>query len=755
MNKIAMMTVAHCVAYYKQVQADFAAACKFARNGKFIATMDFSINLDHYFTPTEDIRGYLADNNSRLHTGTIHSAVEVAVGIANKINIGLLGLVQCGKTPTLFVGGVLGCLLLHLKTGRYVQPIYLTPNVDTCTSQFQSKSLRLLDCISHMVVTYKGKSMTVGQYLLNLRQHNSMIIPQIKAVKYNTMNKVAFRKLSDQLDVLLRDNFVILPMSKKYKSLVETVVAASMQSDGHIVILRDESHYAIQEGGTNDQMFHDVDLYNLLGSRQPNRATAVMCSATNWASHHLTKIRVRISQGYTGLDYAYIKNELPCESGKSDSERFDTVAGDIAITNPEATSLNLFANITRNSDMVYMNPTWYSDENQFEKNRKNKKLPFKNHADYRKKMSQSLARCIIDVFNGECPSGKKRKHRGMLVRFCNNNIVMNSLLENLVRFLPDDIKVIKAYSADEYFTTVDDLLNNNGVAQSGRYIIFVTARGRMSDSFPRDCGFGLDFTSNTDCLAALIQGVYGRMCGYWKDPFVLLSHNNYQRVQKLIKDNYVPSGKLVNSISSKSQPVNLALNRFHREVESNPTIRKLFNEAQRYVDLATKKLGKTPITERGKTKYRLVLGERSMNKMGVNFWEKHLAKNADLIDQVLLQTYPGVTKSSKILRPNEKDEMGHFLKVCRGSLGPVLSVRTGGKNYHDHHGGKDKTTLFRQIVLRLEEIVDGNMIAPNGANVSFNLTAIYFPIYQLKNPPQDLGVNPSVASKIVNTRKAV
>ncbi len=137
------------------------------------------------------------------------------------------------------------------------------------------------------------------------------------------------------------------------------------------------------------------------------------------------------------------------------------------------------------------------------------------------------------------------------MRFSQDNATTGRLLKAIERRLENqNIVVVQGYNRS--FNTVQELLDMSGIGENHKYVVFVTAKGRMSDSFPADCGYGLDFTPRSDTWASLIQGILGRMFGYNKDPLVILSDANYNRVIKCQEEeDGLPSGKLLGGARTK------------------------------------------------------------------------------------------------------------------------------------------------------------------------------------------------------------
>jgi hypothetical protein len=730
--------------YYRTQQKIFTDACK----GK-----NFSVDVSPYLKgePSRSVMEALSDNNSRLHGETILTCIDIAERILAGENIGLLGLVQSGKTPSLFFGGLLSCVLIYLKTGIFAQPMYLTPNTENCWNQFRQKSRGIFACIRNMRVTYDGKSIGIEEYMDSLQNKRRHCIGDMLINRNSILGKKIAARVRQQIDAHLSASLhLILPMSQKYGSLIEIIVKTFKEEDLYLVMLRDESHYAIAEKSVNDRIFTDNELYELVNNNQ--RFQIVMCSATNWVALHLETVLLRVSDQYTGLDFAFFDTK---NANKATEEVYTSVAQGIGIKKPEICSISAYAQLTKNPDLAHVVPAWYKDEADFNKKKVKLSLPFADHAKYRQRVEYAVAACITKVFDGVSSDDRSRDHRGMLVRFSNDNAVTDNLIRMIKPKLPDDIKTIRAY--DDSFSTIEELLKLNKVNESGRYIVFVTARGRMSDSFPRECGYGIDFTYNSETLAAIIQGVMGRMLGYNKDPFILLSDKNYESIHtRYIDNDFLPRGKALNSVSNFTQKPNLTLRR--SDLNNNPVMTEWFAEMQKYVDLCAAdhriSVERDFASKKSKTgKVRrptLLIGERGMNIIKINFWDKYIVPKIDYINENLMHICSRATKYCRVMMPGETDERGESLTITE-NYGPCLSVRTTGKNFHDHQGGRDKNEGGRKkenggkktlIVLRL-------FAKKRYKKWTFTLDGIDLPNYKLKEQRCDLRNNsPSVPGRI-------
>lgn len=147
-----------------------------------------------------------------------------------------------------------------------------------------------------------------------------------------------------------------------------------------------------------------------------------------------------------------------------------------------------------------------------------------NILDYRTKVVQVVRKFILQTLQGYTRTG-------MVVRWVNDNQCTREFISKLKL---DDLTVIPYFGENAHHDvkeTIDRFVGDT----DQNYVIFVTGAARMADAFPSDVKFFADFTVESSTLASLLQGLYGRSCGYNKSSTVFLSNGNYEAIMEYIR----------------------------------------------------------------------------------------------------------------------------------------------------------------------------------------------------------------------------
>jgi hypothetical protein len=459
------------------------------------------------------------------------------------------------------------------------------------------------------------------------------------------------------------ENVVMLTMSKKNLNILPAMFGALDKANHTVIIDRDEVHSAVAEDSINDKIMKahaaefklvENSIYDLIKHRAGigRMAQFVATSATNWHSLHLEKLALCVNERYTGIDFGYYdEHGRPCQVAKSNG---------VTIKTPDMSSLSDFATKIGDKVLPWVRPSWYLDEELFLKWMEVEGLQrlFAGYADYRRKCAKSIAGVIIHLLVHD----NWKQHKGMLVRFVNNNHQMNSFLAEIGPILSrHGIEVVREYG-DEH-KSIEELLEQNGIGEDKLYVIFATAGSRMSDTFPRECGYGLDLTHKSDTLAAIIQGVLGRLLGYFKDPFVILSNDNYDRIRGYIDRDFLPKHGEKLAIGIKAGSNNSYVSFMKADYQKDALVGAIFGRLQKMVDVWGKTQTKQDKT--GKVKFELRLGQR----VNVDFF-KTIIGNSSF-------KYIRTLTNRKLLTPGDTDSSNRrYATNGRGQI--IMTVRAEG-----------------------------------------------------------------------------
>jgi hypothetical protein len=139
---------------------------------------------------------------------------------------------------------------------------------------------------------------------------------------------------------------------------------------------------------------------------------------------------------------------------------------------------------------------------------------------------------------------------GICIRLCNNNRFTDTFIARL-RLDTKKIEVLSYYTQyDEHGKPLPEAKSVKQFLKRRKrpdlpFVLFVTARARMGDAFPLYVKYFLECSMIASDLNALLQGLLGRSCGYFKIPTVIMSHQNWGLVMEFVSTNgghiYTPS----------------------------------------------------------------------------------------------------------------------------------------------------------------------------------------------------------------------
>lgn len=655
--------------YYRQLNKDFAL-----NNLVAGLKVDFSAYIKNPSLLSEQ-RQYLA-TDGRLWPETVVTTMEVVEKLLKGRNVGLLGLVQSAKTATQIVAGIIAAIAKYLTDGRWTHPIHLIPNhKGSYRSQFKKKYNELIRCIRDAVISYNGKSISIGQYMEDLLIKRNEIMAKARTDAKSTFNRSQWNTLVEMSAKIAGDKELILPMSVKIRDVLQVMFKGFKENNHRSILIRDEAHSAIAKKSVTDRLMSDdrlseSSIYDII-NRCNGDALFMATSATNWAALHLDLVCLRVNDAYCGLDFAY----------EDDNGQIVRVAWrhGVEIKTPEILSLSQMAARLGYEPLKWIRPHWYAYQDAFFQHMEEEGLQnlFSGHQDYRRKCIVGISKMVNSLLIEDNVKG----HRGALVRFVNDNDLMNDAVAMLKEYLDSRIKIVKEYG--DSHETIDDLLAENKIGPKDIYVVLATAGARMSDSFPKECGYGIDLTYNSETLTAIIQGVLGRMCGYFKTPLVVLSDENVKTIQKKYIDNgFMPKGgqKL---LSEAKQGKQSSYRYFpFADNKEDAVFEKIKGRLQGVINIYGK-----PMVKNGQKQVNLG------REVAIDFFNCVTDQDLDHIQQKY---------DIRLLGKYETDEQKrtHFIVDDR----VVMTVRAEGTDRHKHRGGRpgdklaDGTHRLRPII---------------------------------------------------------
>lgn len=677
--------------YYRHLNKWFDLySRRFAK--EFGRTVNFSAKWYLEGSRTDRLANKLA-GDGKTFKETIESAMELAAQLAGNdlaLAVAVLGLVQSAKTQTQFLGTILACIIRHLKSDRktFYHPIFLCPNhKGTYRQQFCNKNLAFLACIEELTVTCNRHTVSIREYLEDCHRARNDFFRDIPKDEFNLMGDKKGDKFYRQVlldGTYAKQTWICLGVSKKHANFLRLIRKMCQHPNHKIIICRDESHAATKEGSQNDCIFSedkdtDESFYDAVNHHHTAQFVAV--SATNFpALSFQRRVKIRIDpKTYCGFNFGVLwmideKGKLRFEKSKPD------LVHDGELKEPDVFSLSEYAKACGAKYLPHVNPRDYPlgkngknadryDRNVWDDN-------FADHDDYRKKCEDSIVKLLkyllIDV--------NPKNHRRALLRFVNDNDEMEAFIQAVERRLPG-IKIIREFGRDDPDSTIQQVLESPSVnlKDDEKYLIIVTGGGRMSDTFPGHCGYGIDFTRKSS-ITALLQGVLGRMCGYNKNPLVILSDENAAAIRDYKEQGYTHDDSTVGDHDQRLSETLYA--------GQHPRLKPIFDTLRRWLN--------TPEERGGPTPYTTPDGKPRL-KAGVDF---------DFLDLIggkstsLLRNYVG----DRFMMPGETDRQG-------GTYGPKAVVNL--RFIERENTGSNKTGGRRRVVVRPVAKPDGTFDVVN------------------------------------------
>ncbi len=450
--------------------------------------------------------------NRRSEDGVLHRAqIETSVAIIKNLLTSdlpggvAIGSMQSGKTST-----AMACLFLtpisFLLEKTPVLPLFLTTSATSNETQFWE------ECSAF--VAYYGS--------LNLKT-SSGSKRSIVSSWTSTVSGGTSAKNSDARS--MKDILVHRRVRGQAVNVIadrcKTLLARSIQP----VLFLDESQYGASDRLTKSesgmtsqvpcvlrQIFDSVNEAVPVGSRIP----FVCLSATPFESGTLSglwHVGQSLDGNYKGIN-AFAGNAI------------DT---DAKVTAPKVLNLNDLSSSSSGSDLIAFDPSAFKEA----------KTDGAAGHRLRFQMAKWLAHVIVKISQ----ESLENSCTGICMRAINSNDETETLIK-LMDLARHKIEVVKFYGPDARGKTVKQLLEKRRNPELP-FVILVTNRARMSDSFPKEVRVFIEFSKKASDINALLQGLFGRACGYYKETTIYLSHRNKTLINDYIRNdglvNYKPS----------------------------------------------------------------------------------------------------------------------------------------------------------------------------------------------------------------------
>jgi hypothetical protein len=513
------------------------------------------------------------DDSGVLHNAQLMTALDcIGELLTSPQNNGLvLGAMQSGKTTTSLALQFAGPVV-YLLTGRPLYPIYLITSQTSQEDQTKHEIMRFLDFYGELAIVIDNEHRcTLIQYVKQFKIDPVFAFsPTISAYREHVLKKA----LPDTFMGPRLDDFIQRRvMGESIKRVADLCRDANTKGFAPLLII-DEPQY-----GASDRLVKVEDgferrpcvmlqifdrIKEALGPDVPDRVF-VGLSATPFELHDIESVWLvpqYLTSSYTGFNYfggrviddqAVVKPPKTISFAKFGEEIGLPLLGNISLSayDAEPEVFDRFAE-----------RTGYTG----------------SQSDYRADVEKTLRAAIFHMArNGSTPN------TGICIRLFNNNSRSHQLLQNLC--LPrTEVDVIEYFGSDHRGRSV-----KRAIRQRARrdlpFLIAVTNRARMGDAFPREVEWFLEFSNKAANLNALLQGLLGRACGYFKKSTVVMSEENIGIVEayKETTGGYIYATSphsLIVGPHRRGAPTSLI--RVHRGMD-DPLVKKFFDELDQHV----------------------------------------------------------------------------------------------------------------------------------------------------------------------------
>lgn len=388
----------------------------------------------------------------------------------NKI---VLGMLQSGKTGTSLLIHLYPVLIKLIDGTDYLVIDLLTNRIGH-KRQTEIEMNNFFNAFGDVVVTYNEKSLSLNQYIHELNQ-----------------------KLNYPVTVFARTN------NKNNIDYLNTLVKTAKELEYSIIYTIDEIHWG-QEQGSVFEKYLQENMLNITNTTIND--IFIGFSATPYPFSDL--VDIDLIHQYLGEHYHgpnFFAGEIHDSTAITTQQQiisFDELDIPLSEVIPNAYHSNSVFMDFHVSGIITMTD---------------------NINDYRTNCSKMVENFIHEQLDGKI-------NTGMVIRWTNDNDHTTDLIKS---FQLKDIIII-SYYGDGADLDIKQTIKENIVDSQSNFVIFVTGAARMADAFPINVEYFVDFTYKSTTLSSLLQGLYGRSCGYNKNSKVFLSDNNAYLIREYI-----------------------------------------------------------------------------------------------------------------------------------------------------------------------------------------------------------------------------
>lgn len=464
---------------------------------------------------------YGAVSEHRVHKEQVQTAVAaISETMRNPGSSGIvLGALQSGKTGTAFMT-LFAAPVHYLKSKVSFVPLFMTTNQNSHLMQTQKAMRSFFDLYGDISIVSNG----VTHSLLDYYAQSGTELAEADDESSITLHDYTARMVdeiypgTDIIDSIIQGMTVKRVPGEISRKVRQHCRRAKELGHG-VMLIVDEPQFGasnqIKRDGTEVQCllsraFAEID-EDFFSPDTPNFMVGLSATPFDTASlDNLWLVRQKLHPSYVGPNYF-------------GGERIDPT---VETKMPQVKSFN---EIARQRGM-----DWFSEMpfliGAARKPTKESFKALKTDADGVKKEMNALERRLkgAELLKNLLDGTLKDKQKGFdhpvgaLLRIANNRNLTEDVLDAMGVDAPDfPYNVIRFYNSNG---DIKPLIWKATQNDKRPYLVVTVGKGRMGDAFPASTIMGVDLAHSSTDLNALLQGVFGRMCGYGKrKPLVVVS----------------------------------------------------------------------------------------------------------------------------------------------------------------------------------------------------------------------------------------
>jgi hypothetical protein len=462
----------------------------------------------------------------------------------------ILGSMQSGKT------GTSACLhffapIFYLKTGFKICPVHLLTN-------FASHEHQTLAEVRNFYEFYGDIGIKLAK---GTRPHEGVNAQFRASPTLGTYRRCVLRS-NDAVDNLFIRRRTHGWM--KMNNLREEFIGLRGRGLHPIVIVDECQHGASESEASKKVSDEDGPAHRAILSTSraaiqeaigDTKVPFVCLSATPWDLDALTRdstmwqVRQRLAKNYVGFNMFLGKPLDPTVSVVTPNYMsFEQYGKKFRIPKLKYVNINMYNNIQSAGVASFKFSKFEKWAHKFGYTYPPTQNQTKTLTTYCAEVEDTLRKLIYAVAKTNNGLAKNGETFGFCIRLCNSNKATNAILTKLA-LDPRKVDVVPFFEGvSDKLGSVKQILKgrlarrvrDNPALGDAPYMVLVTARARMGDSFPISCEHFIDFSNSHDTersaatMNALLQGLLGRACGVGKNSTVCLSPANVAVIDRYV-----------------------------------------------------------------------------------------------------------------------------------------------------------------------------------------------------------------------------